>query len=215
MKAEHRKELETNVLAQQISRAYEGLKQGPSRSTVLWVGGAVAVVLIFLLFRWFTNSSESTSSERWMKLDEVVFPEQLDLLLNENDLKDALQGRLARFKEARLNLGQGLRDLASDPDRNVKRIEKATGLYEELSRSSGRVPLLHQEALWGAAKGNEALGEYEKARALYKQLADDYPASAMGKDAKKQLERLDDKTTQAELAELKKAFSATRSGKSE
>ena len=46
MKAEHRKELETNVLAQQLGKAYEGLKQGPSRTTLFWVGGAAAVVLI-------------------------------------------------------------------------------------------------------------------------------------------------------------------------
>src|ERR1700722_15661242 len=104
MKAEHRKELETNVLAQQLGKAYEGLKQGPSRSTVLWVGGAVAVVLIVFLFRYFMSSSEATASERWTKLDEVAFPEQLDSLLKESDFKDTPQGRLAEFKEARLNL---------------------------------------------------------------------------------------------------------------
>ena len=40
MKAEHRKELETNILAQQLSRVFEGLKQGPSRTTLLYIGGA-------------------------------------------------------------------------------------------------------------------------------------------------------------------------------
>ena len=174
------------------------------------------MILVIGLFRWFTWTSESSSSKRWTMLDEVVFPEQLDLLMKEGDLKESsLQGRLARFKEARLDLSQGVRDLVFDRDVAVKRVEKATSLYEELSLSAGKVPLLHQEALWGAAKGNETLGEYEKARGLYKKLVETYPASAMGKDAKKQLERLDSPASEAELALLKKSLSATRSGKGE
>src|SRR5205807_2063556 len=114
MKAEHRKELETNVLAQQIEKAYQGLRQGPSRTLLFWVGGAVAVLLVFLLFRYFMSTSEATTSGRWLKLDGVVFPEQLDELLKESDLKDTPQGRLARYKEARLNLTEGMRILGHD-----------------------------------------------------------------------------------------------------
>jgi len=33
--------------------------------------------LIVVLFKFFLSSSEATTSERWTKLDEVVFPEQL------------------------------------------------------------------------------------------------------------------------------------------
>ena len=61
MKAEHRKELETNVLAQHLEKAYQGLRQGPSRTTILWIVGAVAVLLIYLLFRYFMSSSASAT----------------------------------------------------------------------------------------------------------------------------------------------------------
>jgi hypothetical protein len=210
MKAEHRKELETNVLAHQFERVYEGLKQGPSRTTLFYVGAAALVVLVLVLFRYFTSSSESANSDRWTKLDEVVFPQQLERLLDESDMKNTPQGRLARFKEARFKLSEGMRDLGINRDVALKRVEEATEIYDELRRTRGRAPLLHQESLSGAARGNETLGELDKARDLYKQLADEYPATVLGKDAKKQLERLDDKNTQAELAELKKAFSATR-----
>ena len=180
MKAEHRKELETNVLAQQMERAYQGIKQGPSCATIVWIGGAAAVIIVFLLFRYFLSTSEATASQRWLKLDEVVFPEQLSDLIKDADLKDTPQGRLARFKEARLNLTQGMRDLGRSPETASKRIEDAVKTYEELAKSRGRVPLLDQEALWGAAKGNEALGEYENAINLYTRLAHDFPASAAG-----------------------------------
>ena len=215
MKAEHRKELETNVLAHQLERAYQGIKQGPSRATILWIGGAAVVLLVYLLFRYFMASSEATASARWLTLDEVVFPEQLKEVIDKSDLKDTPQGRLARFKEARLNLSQGMRDLGTNPESASKHVEDAVKTYEELAKTSGRVPLLEQEALWGAAKGNEALGETARATALYKRLADQFPSSALGKDAEKQLKRLEDPNNQADLAALKKAFSATRTGKSE
>jgi hypothetical protein len=207
MKAEHRKELETNVLASQLGRAYEGLKQGPSRSTLFYVGAAALAVLVVFLFRYFLSSSETASSERWARLDEAVFPQQLQQVLDDGEMKGTPQGRMAQFMEARSKLSDGMRDLGSKREVAIKSITRATELYEELRRTRGRVPLLHQEALWGAAKGNETLGEVDKARELYRLLAEEYPAASLGKEAKKQLERLDSKSTQAELEALKKAFS--------
>ena len=104
MKAEHRKELETNALAQQLTKAYEGLKQGPSRTTWFYIGGAVIVVLGIILFRYFMAESDRNAAERWVMLDEVVFPEQLTTLLDKSELKGSPQARLARFKEADLKL---------------------------------------------------------------------------------------------------------------
>ena len=42
-----------------------------------------------------------------------------------------------------------------------------------------------------------------------------FPLAPLGKDAEKQLKRLEDPANQADLAALKKALSATRAGKSE
>jgi hypothetical protein len=215
MKAEHRKELESNVLVQQLEKAYQGLRQGPSRTTWIWVGGIAVVVFVYVLFRFFMASSEKTASDRWLKLDQVIFPDQLEAVVNESDLKDTPQGRLARFKDARMKLSEGMRVLGNNPTEGVEKIESATKLYEELAQSAGRIPLLHQEALSGAARGSEALGETDTAIKWYKKLAEEYPASALGKDAKKQLARLEDPDNQTDLAALKKAFSGSQTGKSE
>jgi hypothetical protein len=214
MKAEHRKELQTNVLAEQLARAYESLKQGPSRTTLYWIGGAVAVVAVVLLFRWFMSSSAEVASDRWKTLDEVVFAEQLDNVLEKGTLKDTPQGRLARYKEARLNLSQGLRELGFSRDLGRKHVEEATKAYEDLARKRERVDLLYQEALWGAAKGHEALGDLAEARKYYAQLSKEFPTSALGKDAAAAIDRLADTKNQADLEELKKAFGAP-AGKSE
>jgi hypothetical protein len=210
MKAEHRKELETNVLAQHISRAIEGLKQGPSKTTLYWVGGAVAIVVIVWLFYYFLSSSKASTSERWRELDEAVFPEQYSSFL-EGELKDTPQGRQARFKEAAYDLDQGLLDPKS-PEAQEK-IVKATEIYVDLARSVAREPILHQEALMGAARGFEAQGDIDQARTYYEQLVNEHPKSALGEKAKKSLERLDDKDNRATLAELKKAFSSRGRGK--
>ena len=64
MKAEHRKELESNVLVHQIEKAYQGIRQGPSRTTLLWVGAAVVVLVVYVLFRIFMSSSASLNPSR-------------------------------------------------------------------------------------------------------------------------------------------------------
>jgi tetratricopeptide (TPR) repeat protein len=202
MKAEERKALEHNDLADQLNRAYETLKQGPSRGTVWFVGITAAVLLVAGLFYMFYRSSEASASQRWLKLDDVVFTQQLEIVEKESDLKDTPQGRLLRFKDARVKLTQGFQDLANDTTRAVKRIEDAKDEYEKLIKSAGRVPLLHQEALSGAAKANEALGEIDAAIEHYKTLVGEYKDSALGIDAAKQLARLTTEAGRTEAREL-------------
>ena len=202
MNAEKKTANET-VLAHQLTRAIDGIKQGPSRGTVYIIVGVAAVVLIGVLFRYFYLSSQAAISDRWVKFDEVVFPQQLDALTENAEFKDSAQGRLLMFKQARQKLAQGLSDLGRNPTEGKKDIERGTEIYESLAASAGRIPLLHQEALWGTAKGNETLGEFEKARTYYTHLVREYPTSALGKDAAKQLTRLEkDKKDAAELAKM-------------
>lgn len=210
MKAEERKALQTNALASELGKALDTIKQGPSRSTLIYLLVGVAIVLGVLSFRWFWRSSEEAASHRWLKLDEVVFPEQLATLLSDPELQDTQQGRLAKFKEARLKLTQGIRDLGANPSLAQKHIEDGTKLYGQLVDASSRVPLLHQEALWGSAKGHEALGDLEKAREYYTRLKKEYPSTSMGKDAEKQIERLDSDAGKRDINALLKEFAPPR-----
>lgn len=205
MKAEERKALQTNSLAQELNKVVEGIKKGPSRSTVYYVALIGAAVLIFFTARYFWRSSETLASQRWLQLDEIVFQEQLESFLN-SELKDTPQGRLAQYKEARYKLSLGMRDLGTNPGEARKNLDKGTQAYEDLLKAPERVELLHQEALYGAAKGNEALNNIDKARGYYEQLQKKYPESALGKDAKKQLLRLDSDEGKKDAEELSKAF---------
>ena len=210
MKAEQRKALVTNSLAQEIGKVVEGVKKGPSRSSVVYLVLILLAVVGFFSFRYWSRSWEQTESERWVRFDEILFPDQLDAFAKDDKLADKPQARLARFKEARHKLGQGLSDLGANPSRAQESLRAGTDLYEELAKSSSRVDLLNQEALWGAAKGNEALNELDKARDYYKRLADEYSTSALGKDAAKQLARLNSDKGKADLTNLSKALAAPK-----
>jgi hypothetical protein len=204
MKAEHRKELETNVLVDKLGRAYQGLKQGPSRGTVVFFGVVLLGVVLWGAWRYFSTSSARANSERWMKVDDAVFPAQLDGLVEDKEIQGTTQGRAARFKEARRQLRDGLRDLGGGGNEAAEKVRRGISLYEELLKESTPLPVLRQEALMGAAQGYEALGELDKARELYRRLADDKESaeSALGKEAKKQLERLDDDNNKRDLEDL-------------
>jgi hypothetical protein len=204
-----RKEMVTNDLVKGINRAYEGIRKGPSRSTIITVAVFVAIVALVFLVRYFWNASNAADSKRWLMVDEAVFPEQLTGLLDDQEIKDSTQYQIVRFKEARMKLTQGLRELGSGESKVREKarndVTDARKIYEELAKSSSRTPQLHQEALWGAAKAYEALGgsdNLEESRKLYESLRKEYPTSALGKDAAKQLDRLDLPSTKKDLQDL-------------
>lgn len=210
MKAEERKALATNDLAKGLETVAETVVHPPKTALYWGLGlGVVAIaVLLFFFFLWSTNAA---SSARWLALDDAPLPEQVALLSTAETLKDTPQGRMLEFKEARLNLSEGMRLLGINKAGAITRLEKAVEKYEDLLKSAGKVPLLHQEALAGAARGNEALGDVDKAKKFYSQLAETYKSTAMGKDAKKQLERLE--ANQGQVKELIKEFALEGSGR--
>lgn len=203
MKAEERKARQSNALAEELGKVVEGIKHGPSRSTVFYVILAALVVAVVGLGVWLWRSSEEAASKRWLEYDEILFPDQLDSFLKKPEVKGTPQAQLARFREARANLAQGIADLGTKPDAAQEKLEKATELYEALVTDSRRLPILHQEALAGAARGNESLGNYDKAKEYYGLLAKEHDKTALGKEAKKQLDRLEGSNRQT-LDEIRK-----------
>jgi tetratricopeptide (TPR) repeat protein len=200
MKAEHRKELETNTLADHIGQFVQNLKQGPSRSALVW-GTAIAVlILLIVAYRWIASNAASNDSGRWLRFDQITSREDLETFLKDN--AETEQGRLARFELARLDLVEGLGNLGSlNRADAVKKVQRAADIYEKLSSESGNTPQLTREALLNAAKARESLGEYDKAKQLYQRLARDFPQSLAGKSAAEQAKALD--SSSPELEELK------------
>ncbi len=193
MKAEHRKELMTNTLATRLGDAVQSMKEGPSRGMLFVLAAVGLVVILVLIWRYLAASAEETDSARWLKWDNLTTPEQLKAFVENKEVEGHAQGRLARLEEARRSLYEGLRQLGNAGTRKkaLEDLQRAAGLYDSLAEECSDKPLLHQQALMGAAKAHESLGEADQARRKYQQLQSNYGDTFFGRDAAEQLQRLD------------------------
>lgn len=206
MKAEHRKELVTNTLAHRLGEAVQSMKEGPSRGTLFILAAVGLIVILALVWHYLVTSSEEADSARWLKWDNVATPDQLKAFVENNkDAEGQAQGQLARLEEARRGLHEGLRQLGNAGTRKkaLEDLQLAADLYEKLTQECADKPLLHQQALMGAAKARESLGEAEQARKYYQQLQDRYGNSVFGRDAAKQLQRLEAAETNGDFKALR------------
>jgi tetratricopeptide (TPR) repeat protein len=192
MKAEHRKELMTNTLATRLGDAVQSMKEGPSRGMLFVLAAVGLVVILVLIWRYLATSAEEADSARWLEWDNLATPEQLKAFVENKNAEGHAQGRLARLEEARRSLYEGLRQLGNAGTRKkaLEDLQRAAGLYDSLAEECSDKPLLHQQALMGAAKAHESLGEADQARRNYQQLQSNYGDTFFGRDAAEQLQRL-------------------------
>src|SRR5262245_62095660 len=75
MKAEHRKELHTNLLADRMGKLLQSVKAGPtSNSWVIWLGLGLVVLTVFV-WRVYSSRSLESRSDLWVKIDEALHDE--------------------------------------------------------------------------------------------------------------------------------------------
>lgn len=191
MKAEHRKELRTNYLADHVGRLLHNLKAKPSTTTTIFWAAVVLVIGGIIGWRYISKSNLEDTSHQWVQLDEAASLEQLRDLAQAS--KGTPAGRAVRFQIARVLLSRGLGRFASPTTRDDARneVEEAGKQYAELADEAKDTPLLAQEALTGAAKARESLGDLEGARTYYQRLVEKYKDSAAGKAAKERLDKID------------------------
>lgn len=233
MKADHRKELQTNVLADSMGRLIQGLKSGkPSTQGILWL---IAVLALGTIALWYyAGRSTSSDSKAWTDLDrELQDNKQVDPNKKQVELAEisrkypgTMASRAARFERARLLLPEGLRNLATfQRESAVEDLKEAHKLYVDLAAECRDEPLLVQEALMGAAQAAEALiglprdekkpensYKLEDALQLYQRLAKTYPDSLLGKESAEHAKRLEDNRAEVEkfYADLNKRATAAK-----
>src|SRR5262245_19582306 len=210
MKAEHRKELKTNALADSLGRALQNMKEGPSQRTLLWAGLIALVVVLFLVWRWVKSSSEESDSALWLRWDNLYTPTEVQKFADE--ARGTTQGRVARLQLARLHVRNGVLALGLSKSDGRQELEEGAKAYEALVEETHDLPMMQQEALLGAAKAYESLGDLNKARAHYERLARDFGNTPLGKDAAKQLERLKDEAANKDLEALVAEYGGGKSG---
>jgi tetratricopeptide (TPR) repeat protein len=225
MKAEHRKELQTNALADRMGRLLQGVKSRSSSSALV----AGVLVGVWLLF---SRASRRSQSELWVNLDKITNEEmtgktgikddykaildRLEKIIRENPgTKAAL---VARFQVAQINLlNRGMSPLvkaalvsAVIEDDALKSLDRAEEEFKKLYTENSSDPVWAPQALLGIAKVAETraaddAGNLEKALELYKELAEKYAKkdheTAAGMEARDRV-----KAIEKQLKEKDKGF---------
>lgn len=219
MKAVERKHLETNSLVEGVETLSHTLNKGLPRRYWGALGLILLAVGLYYAWQYFSARSQSANSALWWKWDQVgngdgltsaysslstddkqspTFIEKLESQQLEEFIKGnkgTIQGRLAKFQLARLNLFEGLRDLgiAMKPQKenSLACLKKAAELYKELIADSKGDPILLPEAILNSGKANEALGNLTDAKTYYTRLKNDFAQSRFGKIGEKELKRLE------------------------
>jgi hypothetical protein len=196
MKAEHRRELETNFLADRMGRLVHTIKERPKKRAFLYVVGSVIVVGILLLVYNYFQQQARERSDRWQWLEDGMqyYMESLRQDPQSNP------GKAARFQIAWINLWDAgiMRLGARDKDSALKSIARAEDDYKSLSAECAGDPIWEPEARYALAiieetkaiRQKDRKKHLERAQTLFKKLADDYPDSAFGKKAKARAEIL-------------------------
>src|SRR5262245_35256066 len=157
MKAEHRKELQTNALADRMGRFIQRMKTRPSRGSVMTVFLVLLVVGAIIFFFWVRGRSGVAESARWVGFERLRDSEEKWRELS-SQFPQLPVGRAARFQLAWLYLWEaGIRDLMRAPSQATKYIQQAKGLYAELADECKGDPVWGAEALYNQAVAEEAL----------------------------------------------------------
>jgi hypothetical protein len=204
MKAEHRKELHTNLLADRLGRLLQSLREGtwwkvhPSTKAWIITAAVVAVVALVVGWRFYSSSAKKSTSAEWAQIDDATSLVDLEKIAELEPKGTAT--RAARFQIARIYLRRGMEHFVSmTPNARqdaLSDLEKAAGHYAALADQAKDTPLLEQEALLGVAKAKEALNELDAAREAYQKLASKYAQSVNGKEAARRLEKLEKEKAQ-------------------
>jgi hypothetical protein len=204
MKAEHRKELHTNYLADQMGRLVKGMRAGPqsTSSTVAWVLVSLTIGTVVV---WYVTAMNSNRSPLWVKFETDASERNLAGLEKlTRDNPSTLPARASRFEIARVDLQSGMANLySSQRDSAVSQVKNAKRLYGDLVKECTGDPILAPQALMGAAKAEEALvgipkddnpaeseGNLDKALGYYEDLVKNYPKSFLTKTAQERIDNL-------------------------
>lgn len=183
MKAGQRHQLQTNYLADQMGKLWQGSK---SSSGMLW-GVLLLVVALGIAYWWWTANSANRISIDWQTWwNDRSSPLAIQFMPDDELAKIADHYRsTAADHAAQLTLADQLYEkgyqttFSESALAAAKHFEKASAIYEALApvASTQEVAL---RALVGAARCQESLGEVDQARAFYQKVVDRYAAELKG-----------------------------------
>jgi hypothetical protein len=205
MKAEQRKELETNALADRMGHLVKRMKTQPRRMTLYYViGGLVLLIVVFLSVRWYQTRKSENSAE-WRILN-TGSQEALSYLIKQ--FPETNQSKAALFQYAWFTYWEtGVKRIGIDSGNAIVQLKKAASFYGELAEKCEGDPVWEPEAKYALAVIEENLAiqspeHLTTAKGLYKELAEKHAESGRGKLAAEWLKNYDDPKKFAELKDF-------------
>jgi hypothetical protein len=210
MKAEERKHLKENELAERLGRFWQAIASGSTINTVIW--GVILVVLALGIgWRYYSDATSRTRSAQWTAVEEAFTTDDLERIIKDNP--GTIAARTAKYHLNRFRMDEALAGVGGPTSEERKKaadtLVEVRNRYSDLVRESADEPELVQEAMMGVAKAEEVLaavpkddnpneprGSLEAARKDYEELAKKYGDSFLGKQAAKRVAELRDHAPQ-------------------
>lgn len=196
MKSKRRHDLQTNQLADWIGKKIEKVKP---YSNLIVLGTLVALVVIvgvvFLINR--RNSQAARDWGLYTIQANMREPDPAELTKVAQSDPDSPPHLWALQAAADAQSSKGIELLYTEREKGMKELDRARKTYETILERVDDDPLLQRRARYGLAKTLESMGELEAARKQYMELASAAQGFAIGKLAKRQVERLADPSLSA------------------
>jgi len=204
MKAEERKELQTNSLIRFFGRLKHSARGGLSRKAAVIWGLVILALVVFIGWRIASGLSEKRNSARWVELDRASSIDDLDAFIQKN--RGTVQAHAARLQQARQNLKDGLSSLYTRRSSAADQLKEAADAYEELARQFKATPVLVQECLLGAGKAYEGLGDLDRALSFYNDLQKRFKDGPLAREAGRRVSEIE--KNRDELSRLNEGLKA-------
>lgn len=205
MKAEHRKELETNTLAEGMGQLVRRMKDRPRRSTLGYViAGAVFLVALVLVLRYY-HLNRQEAALQWAELEDGR-KQVIDSLIK--NAPDTNAGKAALLEKSWITFWEeGMKGLGHKPGDAMRLLDSAYADYSNAARLSEGDPSFEPEALYAMAVIEETKTlvdrkRLDSAREMYEKLASKYESAAFGKLAAERVKVLKDEQRRKEIVQF-------------
>lgn len=202
MKAEQRKELETNTLADKMGQVMQNVKGGQRRTFIIYLIAAAAVlVLLWFTYNWWVTGRQE-SSWKWVLFYDGT-RDELKAVLGEDQVGKSAKFQLAWY----LYWEDGVKSLGGNKEGALSSIKAAGQVYKNLAEECKGDAILEPQAMLGQAVCEESLAVQDRkhlsnAKKLYEALTthenEKYKDSAEAKYAAERLKAIKAGTPEGE-----------------
>ena len=187
-----KRELQQNELADALGQRIEKLK--PHMPRILMIGGTILLAVVAVA--WWISSRQMLQETRWREYffsanQANFFGDVRGLEKVAEMFPDTQPGQLALLSAADVNYNVGASGIIRNRQQFRDKLKSAAEQYEQVVESSANVdPFIKRRASYALAYTYEALGRFDDAADLYRQLAEQAPDAPIAELANKGLKRV-------------------------